>query len=236
MDRIKQGMRAACLLVAAAAAVAPATASAAINNQTLTLDTRAANVAGTVQTTSSSTTNNQWYVTSVTGTFSFNAASYWTTIPSTSVFRVCGPIENAPLNNSTGVPAGTNGKVNADPEFMFARRWQWDCSTSKLPLKIPNFESNYTGSTTTGWTHEVPAGGVPNAPTASHRYVYFKKGNGHSVSWRMNDAVTSDNYGRLTINIRKATSTDCANNQWQLFLKSDGSPEFTSQTNCQNNI
>lgn len=146
-------------------------------------------------TTSFSLTNRRWYVATVSGTFSYYAASDWTN-PKQPRPMICGD----PLSSSAG-------PVGMDAQFLIARPWKTaDCRRHHMPMTWSVFQTN--DGDRYQWTH--PRSYVwTSQPTGDHTYSYVLFGRGRPVGFRLVDEYTKDNYGGLAITVRIATASDC---------------------------
>lgn len=148
--------------------------------------------------TSQPLTAGEYYVATVSGTFSYYPAylyvrhySGWKT--------VCGAPASSP-----------RGPVGMDAQFIFARPWTFrGCRHHSFPQPSTNFRAS---TDLVHWAH--PAILQPlSAPDSDHTYSYALVGAGHPAGFRLKDGDTRDNYGKLTIDVRVATASDCAGYQ-----------------------
>lgn len=151
------------------------------------------------------------YVAEVSGAISYYAHKQYKH-PSGLWNTVCGE----PLEGSHGEALGM------DAEFVFARPWTSPCPR-KLPVRWDNFEISVSNGSV--YAHPSPLNGPFSAPTPEHRYTYALTGVGLYALFRLRDnpgghPATEDNYGRLTIQIRKAAPADCGGTNYLLFGKS----------------
>ncbi len=183
--------------VALVLAFAPA-ASAALP-ETLALNTYDAGTADftPVIASTDALTAGQFYVATVTGTFSNVAATHWTER------ETCGSPEADAMFPSPGRPASRVGK---DAEWAFAHTRIGTGGCGPLPERGTAFQVATNG--TFGHPSQ-PIGGAGSAPRGSHSYAYLLAGTGGPVRFRLRDVNTRDNYGVLQIVLRAATPADC---------------------------
>jgi len=136
------------------------------------------------------------YLLEIKGTFSFFDRSQ---------FRdpFCGTPESQPIFPTKGK---RNGPVVGDAEFLFADTAP-NCSRRASPITATSLQMR----TSSKYTNPVPIGGVGMIPLPDHAYRYGVVGAGRKVRFRLPDAFTRDNYGRLRIRFTKAQALDCAN-------------------------
>jgi hypothetical protein len=163
----------------------------------------------------------KFYVATVSGVVSFYSQSVWTTPRKGRV--VCGT--TAPITSPS--PLQGSGVGGVDAETLFAGTAQRGCGTPKAPFHWANFQVSTSGL---GFTHPTPIGGARNSPTSDHSYSYVLKGLGTEARFRISDIRYSDNNGRLKVEIRRGTASDCRNGGWSHF---DG---FRNERDCTNNV
>ncbi len=208
---------AACVMCASLITAAPAAAGEkgpkVQGPQTIKLRAHAKNIsgyAGPVNTAGILPTGTL-YVAEVSGAVSYYARRQYSR-PNGLWDTVCGE----PLLNAKGAPLGI------DAEFVFARPWTSPCPR-KLPVRWDNFELSADNGGT--YAHPAPLNGPFTAPTPGHRYSYALVGVSKFALFRLRDVpgghpATEDNYGALTIQIRKAVAADCGGTNYLLFGKS----------------
>jgi hypothetical protein len=145
----------------------------------------------------------QLYVATVRGSVSFYEAVDYVALQA-PWHVMCGTLERAPLFGS----AGGSGRVGNDAEFIFALPLVGNtCVNTRLPRSYTNFQAN-VGQ---GWQHpSVLSSHTPVRPSPSHTYEFALVGVGKSVSFRVLDPDTRDDYGSFHIYLRHATTGDCA--------------------------
>lgn len=144
----------------------------------------------------------QPYLITVSGTFSFWAASAWGEWTGTNASNVCaGQAEELPQTQS---PGATNGPVGIDPEYAFA----WVKLSPSLcpggspvaspPVHLESLQIGLDGGTT--WQHIEP---LSRTYSLGHSYQYLVVGLGFpaAIGMRRTDFPTSDNYGVLTATV-----------------------------------
>ncbi len=169
--------------------------------------------AGPVRTTSTLVAGTP-YVAEVQGTFSYyekqNLKKKTLEAPWSAL---CGTPLSAPMFPSSHVKKKFQGRVDLDPEFLFAipRKSAADCLSS-YPQHWINFQ--ITNHVTSGvFDHVEPLGPYPTAPTVDHKYLYPLTGIGDRAAFRLLDVPrTDDNYGELHIVVRLATAQECTAN------------------------
>jgi hypothetical protein len=143
-----------------------------------------------------------WYAVRASGTFSYYEREDYVT-PGAPWSIVCGTPESAPVTPSRGRP---NGAVGLDVETVIARPWTpAACSQFPLPHHWRNFEMRLNS----GFAHRDPIGGPYLTPRPDHVYSYVVPGYGRKATFRLRDEYTPDNYGVVTIELRRATAADC---------------------------
>lgn len=149
--------------------------------------------------TAAALTPGEYYVATVSGAFSYWPAYLYR--PHSGIWQaVCG----TPLNSASG-------PVGMDAQFIFARPWsRRRCERHHLPVAWSGFQAG--AASLSNWAHPAILGSV-NQPTANHTYSYALLGEGHPAAFRLKDTDTRDNYGKLTITVRLATSSDCSSYQ-----------------------
>lgn len=119
--------------------------------------------------------------------------------------KYCGKPEAAPRRRSKG---RKNGPVFGDVETIFAlprgNLKPGDCEV--LPFHWTAFQMSAGGK----YRHLEAIGGRTNVPSSGHRYRYLLKGRGQVARFQLRDDFPGDNYGVVTIKLRKATKTEIA--------------------------
>lgn len=147
-----------------------------------------------------------YYVATVSGTFSYYAASRYTK-PENPWPIVCG---TAGTSTQYKGSLGGNGPVGLDAAFIFSRPWSSrNCRKHHLPIRWPNLQLN-DGA---GWAHPIMLGPWLTAPNSKHTYSYAVSGHGAQIQFRLDDVYTRDNYGLLKIALRPALASDCSSYQ-----------------------
>ena len=144
------------------------------------------------------------YIATVRGTVSFYGLEIWR--------RACGQPLRRPIYPSRGRP---NGRVGADAAFVFAN-WRRVCRTVDRPLGAAVFlqvATNRSGR----YTDAQLLDGFPTRARRDHTYRFAVRGAGRQAKFRLRDAVTSDNYGRLRIVTRRARPDECSGTRWFRF-------------------
>lgn len=131
-----------------------------------------------------------YYVAVVKGTFAYRRL----------VGSYCGRVEERPMRRSRG---RFNGRVSQDVEFIFAEKRRGDVCP-----RVPQHWSNFQISTGLSYRHLEPIGARRTRPDASHRYRYLLKGRGQKAKFRLRDVYAADNYGVVTIQLRRATRAE----------------------------
>ena len=128
-----------------------------------------------------------------------------TTLPSRLHGMSCAERSSAHLSFGS---AGGSGRVGNDAEFIFALPLVGNtCVNTRLPRSYTNFQAN-VGQ---GWQHpSVLSSHTPVRPSPSHTYEFALVGVGESVSFRVLDPDTRDDYGSFHGYLRNATTGDCA--------------------------
>lgn len=173
-----------------------------LKRQTLYLDSyeRRTKSAGPVS-TRRKLERGRWYLVTVSGTFSYFEPALL------RGRRYCGRPERRPQRRSRG---RSNGRVFADVETLFALpRGRRAGSCDALPYHWGNFEM------TAGrrFSHVEPIGGPRKRPNRRHRYRYLLQGQGRVARFRLRDVYPRDNYGVLTIKVRRATASEVPRSQ-----------------------
>lgn len=150
------------------------------------------------------------YVATVQGTLSYYAAIDYLD-PQPPFIAFCGHPLAAPLFGS----GGGVGKVSNDAQFVFAQPiTTGTCAADPLPRKWLNFQAN-NGF---GWAHPILLSAHPlTRPDATHSYDYAFVGQNRRLRFELDDPDTRDDYGSLTISVRKAVASDCAGEKWKAF-------------------
>ncbi len=131
-----------------------------------------------------------YYVAIVKGTFAYKRLRG----------TYCGQRERLPMRRS---PGRYNGRVNMDVEFIFAEKPR----RGACP-RLPEHWSNFQISTGLSYRHLEPIGGPATRTAASHRYRYLLKGRGNKAKFSLRDRFAPDNYGVVTIQLRRATRAE----------------------------
>ena len=150
------------------------------------------------------------YVATVRGSVSFYEAVDYVAIQA-PWHVMCGAPERAPMFSS----AGGSGRVGTDAEFIFALPLVGpSCANAMLPRPYANFQAN-VGQ---GWAHpSLLSGQTPLRPNRSHTYEFALSGAGQTVSFRLIDTDTRDDYGSFRIYLRAAAGRDCSGHGYQAF-------------------
>lgn len=184
-------------VVAGAGGQAPA-----LERQTLYLDSyeRRTRSAGPVS-TRRKLARGTWYVVTVRGTFSYFDPALL------RGRQYCGRPERRPQRRSRG---RSNGRVFADVETLFALpRGRRAGNCDALPYHWGNFEMTVGRR----FSHVEPIGGPRKRPNRRHRYRYLLQGQGRVARFRLRDVYPRDNYGVLTIKVRRATASEVPRSQ-----------------------
>jgi hypothetical protein len=188
------------------------TALLVVMGLTLALLTPAADAAPTLQldtfsttanpsaTTSSPLTSGTQYVVTVSGTYSRWSASTWANLK--GYYDICGTPEAAPV---TASPSTVNGPVGADAETFFAQPVSLK-SGGCAAVTVPRHASSLQVDLGAGFMHLEPVEGAFGTPAPQHTYAYLVTGAGAPASFRIVDAVATDNYGVLDIEIHEHES------------------------------
>jgi hypothetical protein len=204
-QRARRALRVTGIGVGLALTLAPAaTAAKTVAAQDLMLDSYAAAGVPSV-TTSGVLARGQFYVVEVSGTLSYYQPALWrfgAPAADPNARAVCGTPEAAPMFPSA-VPGGP---VGFDAEMAFARPV---IARRCASLRLPRTWNNFQVSVGRGFGHPTPVFGRPTAPARSHTYVYLLKGREKPATFRLRDTPANDNYGRLSIRIRRARDADC---------------------------
>ncbi len=131
-----------------------------------------------------------YYVAIVKGTFAYKRL----------VGTYCGRTEKLPMRRS---PGRFNGRVTQDVEMIFAAK-----PRGGVCPRLPEHWGNFQISTGLAYRHIEPIGGQPTRTAALHRYRYVLKGRGQKAKFRLRDLYTPDNYGVVTIQLRRATRAE----------------------------
>ena len=202
-----------CALLAAIPATAWAGPPKTQGDQTIKLHAHAKNIsgyAGPINTAGILPTG-KLYVAEVSGAISYYAKRQYAK-------------PSAPWNTVCGEPlAGAHGVLGIDAEFVFARPWTSPCPR-KLPVRWDNFELSVDNGAS--FAHATALNGPFSAPTPEHRYSYPLVGASKYALFRLRDnpggsPATADNYGFLTVHIRKAMAADCGGTNYVLFAKAN---------------
>jgi hypothetical protein len=186
------------LVVLAFSLFTVASASAAVTNQTLSLDTHSAGPSGSggAVSTDDVLQAGKLYVITVSGTYSKWTADSWTSS--------CGSPDPQPATPSPGV---TNGPVGLDAETVFATKH----SPGETCLTLPLHSNGMLMRVAQGsFQHLEPYTGQATSPASDHTYRYAVTGSGISASFKIADRPVDDDYGVLGVQVRTAQASDCA--------------------------
>jgi hypothetical protein len=172
-------------------------------------------------------TSNQYYVVTAQGTRSNWNATLW------DFGKSCGTPTASPLFPTSGL---STYKVGIDPQFTyaFAKTRQYNCAAPEVqtPKQQGKFQISLAGTSSSSYRN-YHAVGAPTTPSSNHLYTYFvKSASGGTFNARYLDPISSDNYGRAQVTIRKASANDCLNGGWQYFRTNADAQAFTSQNSC----
>ena len=134
----------------------------------------------------------QPYMITITGTFSYWSAPYYT--------APAGNPESHPIFSSPTVPSASQGDVALDWEYIFATPVPAGIDFSSGPIHV--VWAGISLDTGANFVDLVPMGG--QAYSSTHSYSYLVEGKGAQASFMISDAGPhSDNYGRFKICIYK---------------------------------
>ena len=171
-----------------------------LKRQTLYLDSyeKRSKTAGPVS-TRRRLARGKWYLVAVKGTISYFSRGLLRK-------EYCGRPEARPQRRSKG---RANARVFADVETVFALPRRRGRGCPPLPHHWGNFEM------TAGkrFSHIDPIGGAPTRANRRHRYLYLLKGRGKVARFMLRDSYPRDNYGVLTIRLRRATASEVVRGQ-----------------------
>ena len=187
---------------AAAAALPVGSASAAMTGtETLLLDSQrkpADGVSSDSARTDETLAAGDYHLAVVRGTFSHWAKNLWERDRTP-----CETPDRKPVFSSPGMP---DGPVGQDAFFVFARPPGFHCP-------VPYAWNGFQVDLGSGHFVPTPRGGMPSAPPGDNVYRLLLVGEDQRASFRLLDTNTADNYGMLEIEVRPATSGDCAGDQ-----------------------
>ncbi len=190
------------VIVASAVAVTSVGAQTpTLKRETLNLDSyeRGTRASGPVATRGKLATD-KWYLVSVKGTFSYFSRTLL------RGQRYCGMPKRRPQRPSKG---RANGPVFADAETIFALPRGRSGRCPVLPYHWGNFQMTARKR----FSHVDPIGGPRSRPNRRHRYRYLLKGRGRVARFRLQDVYARDNYGVLSITVRRATASEVLRGQ-----------------------
>ena len=224
-QRARRALHATAIGVGLALTLAPAAMAAKdVTAEDLMLDSYAAAGVPSVK-TSGNLARGEFYVVEVSGTLSYYRNSLWRFGPPAGDLgarAVCGTPEAAPMFPS----ALTSGPVGFDAEMAFARpAIARRCQAPRLPRTWNNFQV----SLGRGFGHPTPVFGRPAVPARSHTYTYVFEGRDTPGTFRLVDTPANDNYGALSIRIRRARDADCTTYGPRAF-------DADSRTDCRNEV
>jgi hypothetical protein len=117
----------------------------------------------------------------------------------------CGAAEPKPIYRTRRV---RNGIVGADSEFVFADKATGCNRRLRAGNTVPESWLGFQVSQGRGF-FKMSLLNPTTTPLPDHAYDYAILGYGTRARFRLRDANTRDNYGRLRIRLRRATAADC---------------------------
>lgn len=102
-----------------------------------------------------------------------------------------------------------NGIVGADAEFVFADKAGPCDRRRRAGNTVPETWLGFQVSQGRGF-FKLSVLSPTAAPRPDHSYDYAVSGYGTRAKLRLRDVNTRDNYGRLRLGLRRATTADCA--------------------------
>lgn len=201
MTRMMLGGALVAATVALAAAPAVANDDANVKNEKLSLDTFSQGGPNVVS-TSKPLAAGAPYTVKVDGTVNIEPIRDW------SHPGGCGTPDKKPKHKSPGV---TNGPVGWDAETVFAipapfSRPGFACIAGAVPFHSTKwYAGGFQINTGAGFGHREPVDGPFSAPRSSHQYTYVVTGSGSPASFRFADFPNDDNYGVLSVHVKRVT-------------------------------